>query len=93
MPTGDIGVKSIPELRQFGSNLNQASESLSNVFQILNMQMNQACQGWNDQKAQSFMSDFDHSKAQIDRIAQELQQFSSFISRYCEKLEEAQNIR
>lgn len=89
----DVGVRSIPELRQFGTNLNQASMSLSNLFQILNGQKNQACQGWNDQKAQSFMSDFDRSKAQIDKIAQEMQQFSSYISRYCEKLEEAQNIR
>lgn len=89
----DVGVRSIPELRQFGTNLNQASVSLANLFQILNGQMNQACQGWNDQKAQSFMSDFDRSKAQIDRIAQEMQQFSSFIRRYCEKLEEAQNVR
>lgn len=89
----DVGVRSIPELRQFGSNLNQASVSLANLFQILNGQMNQACQGWNDQKAQSFMSDFDRSKAQIDRISQEMQQFSTFIRRYCEKLEEAQNIR
>ena len=89
----DVGVRSIPELRQFGTNLNQASMSLSNLFQILNGQMNQACQGWNDQKAQSFMSDFDRSKAQIDRISQEMQQFSLFIRRYCEKLEEAQSIR
>jgi len=89
----DVGVRSIPELRQFGTNLNQASVSLANLFQILNGQMNEACQGWNDQKAQSFMSDFDRSKAQIDRISQEMQQFSLFIRRYCEKLEEAQNIR
>lgn len=32
----DVGVRSIPELRQFGTNLNQASMSLSNLFQILN---------------------------------------------------------
>jgi uncharacterized protein YukE len=89
----DVGVRSIPELRQFGTNLNQASVSLANLFQILNGQMNEACQGWNDQKAQSFMSDFDRSKAQIDRISQEMQQFSLFIRRYCEKLEEAQSIR
>ena len=89
----DVGVRSIPELRQFGTNLNQASVSLANLFQILNGQMNEACQGWNDQKAQSFMSDFDRSKAQIDRISQEMQQFSLFTIRYCEKLEEAQSIR
>ena len=93
MAAGDVGVRSVPELRQFGSNLNQASMSLSNLFQILNGQMNQACQGWNDRNAQSFMSDFERSKAQIDRMAQEMQKFSSYISRYCEKLEEAQNIR
>ena len=89
----DVGVWSVPELRHFGTNLNQASMSLSNLFQILNGQMNQACQGWNDQNAQAFMSEFDRSKAQIDKMAQEMQKFSSYISRYCEKLEESQNIR
>lgn len=55
--------------------------------------MNQACQGWNDQNAQAFMSEFDRSKAQIDKMAQEMQKFSSYIERYCAKLEESQNIR
>jgi len=89
----DVGVRSIPELRQFGNNLNQASASLSNLFQILNSQMQQAFQGWNDQNAQAFVTEFDRSKAQIDKIAHDMQQFSSYISRYCEKLEESQNIR
>ena len=93
MPTGDVSVRSIPELRQFGNNLNQASMTLSNLFHILNGQMNQACQGWNDQNAQAFMSEFERSKAQIDKIAQEMQKFSSHIKRYCDKSEELQKLR
>lgn len=89
----DVGVRSIPELRQFGAQLNQASVSLANLFQFLNSQKNQACQGWNDTKALAFMNEFDESKAQIDKIAYEMKQFSSFINLYCERLELAQNTR
>ena len=89
----DVGVRSISELRLFGTNLNQASASLSNLFRILNGQMQQAFQGWNDSNAQAFANEFERSKAQIDKISQEMQQFSSYIERYCAKLEESQNIR
>lgn len=89
----DIGVKSIPELRQFGSNLNQASTALNTLFQQLNGQMHRACDTWNDDSARVFMAEFEQSKTQIDKIAQQMQQFSSFIQKKCDRLEEANNVR
>lgn len=89
----DAGVKSIPELRQFGSNLNQASVALNTLFQQLNGQMHRACDSWGDDKARAFMTEFEQSKAQIDKIAQQMQQFSTFVTKSCEILEQYNNIR
>lgn len=89
----DAGVKSIPELRQFGSNLNQASLSLQNLFQVLNGQMNQVMGTWDDDKARAFMSEFEQSKKQIDTIAQNMQQFSGWVVKMCQILEDYHNTR
>lgn len=89
----DAGVKSIPELRQFGSNLNQASNALQTLFSQLNSQMHRACDTWNDDKAHAFMNDFEQSKAQIDKISQQMQQFSTFVMKSCDILEQYNSIR
>lgn len=88
----DASVRSIPELRQFGTTLNQASVALSTLFQQLNGQMHHVCDSWNDNKARSFANEFDQSKAQIDKIAQDMQQFSTYIIRSCEILEQYQSL-
>ena len=88
----EVGVRSIPELRQFGSNLNQASAALATLFQQLNAQMHSAMEGWNDNQARSFAGDFERSKAQIDKMSQEMQKFSTYINNYCAKLDEVHNI-
>ena len=89
----DASVRSIPELRQFGTTLNQASVALSTLFHQLNGQMHQVCDSWNDDKARSFSEDFERSKAEMDKVAQEMQQFSTYILRSCEILEQYQNQR
>ena len=88
----EVGVRSIPELRQFGANLNQASAALATLFQQLTTQMHSAMEGWNDNQARSFANDFERSKAQIDKMSQEMQKFSAYINNYCAKLEEVHNI-
>lgn len=89
----DTGVKSILELKQFGNNLNQASIALNTLFQNLNSQMHQVCDNWNDVQAQQFAPTFEQSKKEIDKIAQEMQQFSAYISRLCAAYENVQNVR
>ena len=89
----DAGVRSITELRQFGTNLNQASAALPNLFQQLNGQMHSVCDNWNDVQAQRFVPSFDQSKKDIDKIAQEMQQFSAYISKLCDAYEQVTNIR
>lgn len=88
-----VGVKDISRLRLFAANLNQAGNDLSSTIQTLNAQLSFVLDIWDDTKARSFASDFEPRRAQVVRLALEMQEFSSYINRYCEKLEEAQNIR
>jgi len=89
----DAGVRSIPELRQFGQNLKAASDALTNLFQQLASQMHRVCDTWNDDKARAFMEDVEKKKSEIDKMSQEMQQFSIFIQHSCEILEQYQNLR
>lgn len=89
----DAGVRSIPELRQFGTNLSQAGSALTTLFQQLNDQMHRACDTWNDGKSQAFMQDFEKSRQQIENIAQQMQQFSQFVKSSCDILEQYNNLR
>ena len=89
----DLHIGQIPELRQFGKNLNQASGALNNLFNQLGSQMNRACGTWQDQQAQRFMEEFRTSRAQVEKMSQVMLEFSNYIQRYCQKAEEVQNVR
>ena len=89
----DLHIGQIPELRQFGKNLNQASGALNHLFNQLGNQMNRACGTWQDQQAQRFMEEFQTSRAQVERMSQVMLEFANYIQRYCQKAEEIQNIR
>ena len=89
----DLHIGQIPELRQFGKNLNQASGALSTLFNQLGQQMNRACSTWQDAQAQRFMEQFTQERAEVDKMAALRMQFSQFIERYCQKADELQNVR
>ena len=89
----DLHIGQIPELRQFGKNLAQASGALDNLFNQLGKQMNRACSTWQDQQAQRFMEEFRTSRAQVEKMSQVMLEFSNYIQRYCQKAEEVQNVR
>ena len=88
----DLHIGQIPELRQFGKNLNQASGALSTLFTQLGNQMNRACGTWKDSQAQHFMEEFRSQRAEVDKMSQVMQQFSSYIERYCQAAEAVQNV-
>lgn len=88
----DAGVKSIPELRQFGSNLNQASVAFNTLYQQLNSQMHRACDTWYDDKARAFMSEFEGYRGQIEKMSSEMQKFSTFVMKSCDILEQYNSI-
>ena len=89
----DAGVKDLGQLRQFGRNLNVASGNLTQLFQQLTQQMHQVCDSWQDDQNRTFMSDFEQKKNEIDRIAQQMQQYSEFINRSCDILEQYKSHR
>ena len=89
----DLHIGKIPELRQFGKNLNKASGALSTLFNQLGQQMNCACSTWQDTQAQRFMEQFTQERAEVEKMAELMMQFSQFIERYCQKAVELQNVR
>jgi uncharacterized protein YycO len=89
----DAGVKDLGQLRQFGRNLNIASGNLTQLFQQLTQQMHIVCDSWQDDQNKKFMNDFELQKNEIERIAQQMQQFSQYINRSCDVLEQYKNLR
>ena len=87
----DLHIGHIPELRQFGKNLNQASGALSTLFNQLGQQMNRACSTWQDKQAQHFMEQFTQERAEVDKMAKLMMQFSQYIEGYCQRADELQN--
>lgn len=89
----EVGVRSIPDLKQFGSDLRRLSEQLSAAFHATEQKMHHVCEGWNDQVNVKFMNDFAKDAKEIDRIAANMQNFSKFIGKSCEILEMYQQNR
>ena len=89
----DAGVKDIAELRQFGTKLNQAADACTNLFQHLNAETHRICDSWNDDKASRFMQTFEERKREIDRLSQEMREFSAYISRLAQAAEDYRNVR
>lgn len=89
----DAGVKDLAELRQFGSKLNQAAEACTNLFQQLNAECHRVCESWNDDKATQFMQNFDQRNREIERLSQEMREFSAYIDRLARVLEDYRNVR
>lgn len=92
MANQDFNIRSVPDLKQFGTDLNKAGATLDVIVQHLNSKINQALEGWNDDNARAFAAEFERSKVQLAKISQDMQQFSSYINRRCEILEQAKNI-
>ena len=89
----EVGVRSIPQLKQFGKDLNTLSEQLTAAYHAATRKMQTVCEGWNDQVNMKFMQEFQKDEKQIDEIAAHMKQFSSFINKSCEILEMYQNTR
>lgn len=89
----DAVIRNVDDLRQFGKNLNVASNNLSSLFNQLNQQMHRVCDSWQDDKNQEFMSEFEQSRQEIDKIAQQMQHYSQFINKVCAYADQYKSIR
>lgn len=84
----DAKVGQVGELRQFGKNLSTASNALSTLFSQLGNQMNRVLGTWDDKKALQFMDEFSQGRAQVDKLAQSMMEFSREIEAKCRILDE-----
>lgn len=51
------------------------------------------CESWNDDKAAQFMQNFDQRNREIERLSQEMREFSAHIDRLARVLEDYRNVR
>lgn len=51
------------------------------------------CESWNDDKATQFMQNFDQRNSEIERLSQEMREFSAHIDRLARVLEDYRNVR
>lgn len=89
----EVGVRSIPDLKQFGNDLKKLSEQLQTAFHRTEHKMHNVCEGWNDRVNQKFMTEFQKDVKDIDQIASRMSEFSQFIAKSVEILEMYQNTR
>lgn len=89
----DVGVRSIPDLKQFGKDLRSLSDQLTSAFTLAERRMHAVCDGWNDQNNQQFMSEFSQSSKEISKIAMQMQSYSEYITKSCDILEMYQQNR
>lgn len=89
----EASVRSIAELVQFGQNLKTTGDNLITLFEKLRGQMHRVCEGWNDQKNQAFMADFERKVQDINKMSHEMQTYAQFIARSVQALEQYKNTR
>ena len=83
----EVGVKSIPELRQFGTALGSVSEQMVQIFHNAEQRMHSVCEGWNDDNNRKFMEEFAQQVKMIEGISEKMRAYSQYINRTCEILE------
>jgi hypothetical protein len=84
----EVGVRSVQDLKQFGSDLKRLSEQLSNAFHAAEKKMNRVCEGWNDTSNQKFMTEFQKDAKQIDEIANRMVEYAKFIGKRVKSADE-----
>lgn len=89
----EVGVRSIPDLQQFGRDIKVLSEQLSTAFHLTEKKMHTVCEGWTDQVNQRFIDAFVNDTKEIDKISLHMIEYSKFIAKSCAILEEYQRTR
>lgn len=89
----DVNVRSEEDLLNFATGLSNLSQALVSSFSQANNEMNRVNEGWNDQQNLIFMDKFREATADIDRIAQMMEEYSGYIRRYAQAVQQAKNVR
>ena len=83
----DAGVKSVPDLRDFGRQVQQMGEQMYDVMQRAQLRMNQVCEGWHDLTNERFKARFDESVRTIKQMSEEFRAYNEFLTRACDILD------
>lgn len=75
------------EIRSFASNLRNLSNDLIDCFAMARKQMHAVNETWQDRENARFMDEFERSLSSIEKIASQMQDYSSFLDRKVEQLE------
>ena len=78
---------------RFATGLSNLSQALVSSFAQANNEMNQVNEGWNDQQNQRFMERFREATTAIEKIAHMMDEYSGYIRRYAQAVQQAKNVR
>ena len=81
----DVNVRNEEDLLHFATGLSNLSQALVSSFSKANNEMNRVNEGWNDQQNQA--------TAAIDKIARMMEDYSGYIRRYAQAVQQAKNVR
>lgn len=89
----DVNVRNEEDLLHFATGLSNLSQALVSSFSKANNEMNRVNEGSNDQQNQRFMAQFREATAAIDKIARMMEDYSGYIRRYAQAVQQAKNVR
>ena len=84
----DAGVRSVPELREFGKQLQQMGEQMYNVMTQAQRRMNYVSEGWHDDNNEKFKIRFAESVQMIKKMSEEFKVYNEFLQRQCDVLDQ-----
>ncbi len=84
----DAGVKSVPDLRDFGKNLQKMGEQMYGVMTQAQRRMNYVSEGWNDTNNEKFKARFAESVQMIKKMSEEFSAYNEWLQRECDILDQ-----
>jgi hypothetical protein len=84
----DAGVRSVPELRDFGKNLQKMGEQMYGVMTQAQQRMNYVSEGWHDDNNEKFKVRFAESVQMIKKMSEEFRVYNEFLQRQCDVLDQ-----
>lgn len=84
----DAGVRSVPELRDFGKNLQKMGEQMYGVMTQAQRRMNYVSEGWHDDNNEKFKVRFNESVQMIKKMSEEFRQYNEYLQRQCDILDQ-----
>lgn len=84
----DAGVKNVSDLRNFGKQVQQMGEQMSNVMSQAQRRMNQVCEGWHDATNEKFKTRFAESVKMIQKMSEDFRTYNEFLTKTCDILDQ-----